>query len=65
MDRAKVLGTFLWLVQAQMQVGQVVMGNHADSDGFVGIQPALEEHLGQRQGLQVVLAGIDQVAWLK
>ncbi|MCY1184739.1 hypothetical protein D9M73_254580 [compost metagenome] len=62
MDGAQVLGALLRLVQAQMQVHQVVMGDHAGRHRFIGICPALEQHLGQGQCLQVSLAGIDQLA---
>ncbi|MNC30604.1 hypothetical protein D3C75_788930 [compost metagenome] len=62
MDSAEVLRALLRLIQAQMQVGQVVMGNDTHGHRFIGVMPALEQHLGQGQGLQIQLAGIDQLA---
>jgi hypothetical protein len=62
MDRAQIFCALLRLVQTQMQIRQVVMGNHAGRHRFVGIRPALEQHLGQGKCLQVSLAGIDQFA---
>ncbi|MNF03103.1 hypothetical protein D3C80_2023640 [compost metagenome] len=50
------------LVQAQVQVGQVVVSDDEHRHRFVDVMPALEQHLGQRQGLQVVFPGVDQLA---
>ena len=46
-----------------MQIRQVVVRNNAGCHCFVGITPALEQYLGQRESLQVVLSGIDQLAY--
>jgi hypothetical protein len=47
----EVFRAFFRLVQAQVQVRQVVMGNDASRHCFVGVCPALEQHLSQGQGL--------------
>ncbi len=62
MDGAEVFGALLRLVQAQVQIRQVVMGDDAGRHRFVGIRPAFEQHLRQGQGLQVSLTGVDQFA---
>jgi len=62
MDSAEVFRAFLRLVQAQVQVRQVVMGNDASRHRFVSIRPAFEQHLGQGQGLQIGLASVNQLA---
>lgn len=59
---AQVVGAFMRLVKAQVQVSQVVVGDDECSHRFVHVMPALEQHLGQRQGLQVVFPGVHQFA---
>lgn len=58
----EVLGGLLRLLQLQMQVGQVVMGDDERHHRLVRIAPALQQDLGQRQGVEIVLARIDQCA---
>ncbi len=59
---AEVLRCLLRLSQREMQIGQVVMGDHESRHGQVAIGPAIEHHLGLRQGLQVELTGPHPVA---
>ena len=59
---AEVFGGFLRLLQLQVQVGQVVMGNDERHHRLVGVAPAFQQHLGQGQGMEVVLTRIDQCA---
>ncbi|MNT77603.1 hypothetical protein D3C72_2167340 [compost metagenome] len=51
MRGAQVIGALVRLVQAQVQIGQVVVSDDESGDRFVDVMPALEQHLGQGQGL--------------
>ena len=59
---AQVVGAFVRLIQAQVQVSQVVVGDDQRGHRFVNVMPALEQHLCQRQCLQVMFPGVYQLA---